>query len=60
MNVWTSDSVELEELKGCSACTDWDFFHQENTGLDDMVETTTYYIIFYVDTVIPKKKIKVY
>ena len=58
MKVWTPDSAE--ELKGCFTCTNWDNFHQENTGLDDTVEATTDYINFSVDTIIPKKKIKVF
>ena len=31
-----------------------------NTGLDDMTEATTGYVNICVDTVIPKKKIKVF
>lgn len=54
VNAWTNDSIET--LKGCFLCTDWDTFSDE----DNVTEVTTDYIKFCVDTVIPKKTIKVY
>ena len=57
INAWTDDSIET--LKGCFLCTDWDTFSGE-PNLDNATEVTTDYIKFCVDTVIPKRTIKVY
>lgn len=57
VSVWADP--HREELSGCFFATDWEVFHQENE-LDCMVDVITDYIHFCVDTVVPKKTIKIY
>ncbi len=45
-----------EELRGCFLATNWDVFYQD----DSIAEVITGYIHFCVDTVVPKKTIKVH
>lgn len=56
VTVWSED--DIEKLKGCFWCTDWDIFN--DTDIDMATEMITGYINFCVDNVLNKKDIIVY
>lgn len=57
VKVWSDDKIE--ELKGCFLSTDWDVFLKE-ADIDRATESTTAYISFCVDSIIPQKTVKIY
>ena len=56
VNVWSVDNVE--RLKGCFMCTDWEVFTQDNPDINTATDSVTDYIKFCTETVIPKKTVK--
>ena len=53
VNVWSVDNVET--LKDCFMCTDWEVFTQDNPDINTATDSVTDYIKFCTETVIPKK-----
>ena len=56
VSVWRDNNKE--ELSGCFFATDWEIFRENN--IDSTAEAITGYIHFCVDSIVPKKTIKVY
>ena len=56
VNVWSVDNVET--LKGCFICTDWEVFTPNNPDINTATDSVTDYIKFCTETVIPKKTVK--
>lgn len=54
------DSIKLEiELSGGFLAKNWEVFYQDD-NIDSIEEVITGYIHFCMDTVVPKKTIKIY
>ena len=56
VSVW--QETNKEELSGCFYATDWEVFHEDN--INRTTEVITDYILFCVDSLVPKKTIKVF
>ena len=56
VNVWSVDNVET--LKGCFMCTDWELFTQDNPDINTATYSATDYVKFCTEIVIPKKTVK--
>ena len=54
VNMWSVDNVE--KLKDCFMCTDWEVFTQDNPDINTATYSVTYYIMFCRETVIPNSK----
>ena len=55
---WNNDNIE--KLKACYECTNWEVFTESNDSIDDITDAVSSYINFCVDSVIPSKSIKIY
>ncbi|GFR61387.1 hypothetical protein ElyMa_005431600 [Elysia marginata] len=55
---WTSDS--WDNLRASFDCTDWTIFTETANSIHELADTVCSYINFCVDTVVPKKTIRVY
>ena len=55
---WSTDNIDM--LKACYECTDWNVLYDVNASLDVNVDICTHYIQFCIDSVIPTKTVKVY
>ena len=54
---WTNDNIET--LRGCFECTDWDVFFGNNT-IDEATEAVSNYIKFCENLVLPEVRHKIY
>ncbi len=54
--MWNNDNIET--LKGCFSCTNWNLFH--TLELEEAAETITDYINFCKDNVLNQKIITLY
>ena len=50
----------LPRLRGCFECTTWETFYDSCSSVSDLVDTVTDYMNFCVDTILPKKCVKIY
>ena len=54
VNMWSVDNVE--KLKDCFMCTDWEVFTQDNPDINTATYSVTDYIMFCRETIIPTSK----
>ena len=54
------DPESIQRLQGCFDCTDWDMFFNSCDDPCALTDTITNYINFCVDSIIPKKVIKIF
>ena len=55
---WSDENVDL--LRSCFECTDWDILYDANASLDENVDTFTCYLNFCIDMLVPSKSVRIF
>ena len=55
---WSNENMDI--LKSCFECTDWDVLYDCTAPIDTNVDVFTSYVNFCVENVVPKKTVTVY